>query len=84
MLKENIIAKKENWECVVFPAFCGAPVMSDRKFLVPIDGSRPKTLRHDEVKIVLSTNHGQIKQASLILDIGHCAGGQIGVLNLSL
>jgi len=39
---------------------------------------REEALRHDEVKIVLGTRHGDIEQAALLLDLGGRPGAEVG------
>ena len=39
---------------------------------------REEALRHDEVKIVLGTRHGDIEQTPLLLDLGGRPGAEVG------
>jgi len=36
-----------------------------------------KTLRHDEMKIILSASHRDIQQTALFLELCRCTGAQI-------
>jgi hypothetical protein len=35
-------------------------------------------LRHDQMKVILRAGHGDVEQATFLLDLGRGAGGEVG------